>query len=139
LRVFLDTNVLVSAFATRGLCADLLQRILVEQEFVTAEVVLEELRRVLHAKIRLAADRIDTIEAFVRQYHVEPRPAEVPEIALRDPADRLVLASALAARADVLVTGDKELLDAGEKVSALVVADPRTLWNMLRGATPGRR
>ena len=47
MRVFLDTNVLVSAFATRGLCADVLRLILAEHTLVTGEVVLRELRRAL--------------------------------------------------------------------------------------------
>jgi hypothetical protein len=34
LRVFLDTNVLVSAFATRGLCADLLELVLLQHELI---------------------------------------------------------------------------------------------------------
>jgi predicted nucleic acid-binding protein len=33
-RVFLDTNVLVSAFAARGLCADTLELVLLEHELV---------------------------------------------------------------------------------------------------------
>jgi predicted nucleic acid-binding protein len=47
LRGFLDTNVLVSAFATRGLCADVLRHVLTEHELLTGEVVLAELRRAL--------------------------------------------------------------------------------------------
>jgi len=37
-RVFLDTNVLASAFGTRGLCADVLHIILREHELITGEV-----------------------------------------------------------------------------------------------------
>jgi hypothetical protein len=44
LRVFLDTNVLVAAFATRGLCADLLRVVLVRHELVVADVVLDGCR-----------------------------------------------------------------------------------------------
>ena len=40
MRVFFDTNVLVSAFLTRGLCADLLRLVLTEHTLVTSEGVL---------------------------------------------------------------------------------------------------
>jgi uncharacterized protein len=40
-RVFLDTNVLVSAFATRGLCADLLELVLLEHDLVLGRWVIE--------------------------------------------------------------------------------------------------
>jgi hypothetical protein len=49
LRVFLDTNVLVAAFATRGLCADVLRLVLVHHELVTSAVVVAELQRALSA------------------------------------------------------------------------------------------
>ena len=40
MRVFLDTNVLVSDLATRGLCADLYERLLTEHEIVIGEPVV---------------------------------------------------------------------------------------------------
>ena len=43
MRVFLDTNVLVSAIATRGICADLLRSVAAERELIVGEVVLVEL------------------------------------------------------------------------------------------------
>ena len=51
MRVFLDTNVLVSAFATRGLCADVLRVVLAEHTFITSEIVLREVSRVLRTRI----------------------------------------------------------------------------------------
>jgi predicted nucleic acid-binding protein len=53
LRVFLDTNVLVSAFASRGICADLLRYVLVEHDLLVGEVVLVELERVLLGRIKV--------------------------------------------------------------------------------------
>lgn len=43
-----------------------------------------------------------------------------------------MLASALAAKADVLVTGDKDLLDVAEEVSDLTITDPRGFWNLMK-------
>ena len=51
MRVFLDTNVLVSAVATRGLCADVLREILVSHQLVISSPLIDELENVLHAKI----------------------------------------------------------------------------------------
>jgi hypothetical protein len=45
--VFLDTNVLVAAFATRGPGADLLRTILAEHELVSSATVCEGLTRTL--------------------------------------------------------------------------------------------
>ena len=43
MKVFLDTNVLVSGFATRGLSADVIRHVMAKHELITAEVVLDEL------------------------------------------------------------------------------------------------
>lgn len=53
MRVFLDTNVLVSAFTTRGLCADLLRLVLAGHEPLSGEIILQELRRVLDERFRV--------------------------------------------------------------------------------------
>ena len=50
MKVFLDTNVLVSAFMARGLCADLFRYVLAEHEVLTGEVSLVEFRRILRHK-----------------------------------------------------------------------------------------
>jgi putative PIN family toxin of toxin-antitoxin system len=132
-RVCLDTNVLVAAIATRGLAADVLRLILAEHDLLIPEVVLGELRRVLAAKLKLPPARIDEVEAFLREHEVVPKPARVLEIEVRDRADAWVLASAVAGRADVLVTGDQDLLVLGNR-APLPLLDPRGFWDLVRGA-----
>jgi putative PIN family toxin of toxin-antitoxin system len=131
-KVFLDTNVLVSGFATRGLCADVIRLILAEHELIVAQVVLDELKRVLKQKIELPAEQIQEILAFLENRTVQPKPKYLPSIPVRDEDDQRVLASALAAQADVLVTGDKDLLDIAEQVSELMITDPRGFWNLAK-------
>lgn len=131
MRVFLDTNVLVSAFATRGLAADVFRVVLAEHELIVGDVVLAELRRVLKERFRLPEAEVDEIEALLRSYEVVPRPAAPSAMAVRDEADRWVLASAEAGRADVLITGDRDLLAIAGKASVRVL-DPRAFWETLR-------
>ena len=45
---------------------------------------------------------------------------------------RQVLSPALAAKAKVLVTGDKDLLDVASQVTDLVITDPRGFWNLTK-------
>jgi uncharacterized protein len=131
-KVFLDTNVLVSGFTTRGLCADLIRLVLAEHELVVGEVVLRELERVLTRKIELPAETIKEIVVFLEQQTVQPTPKTVPTIPVRDEDDQWVLASALAATVEVLVTGDKDLLDIAAKVTGLTITDPRGFWNLAK-------
>lgn len=135
MRVFLDTNVLVSAFATRGLCADLLRHVLAEHDLLVSEVVLKELLKVLRGKIKLPSATIEETERFLRQHEVIPEPAAPSEIPVRDPDDRWVLASAIEGNAEVLVTGDQDLLVVADEAPLLIV-DPRGFWTLMRTNPP---
>ena len=130
MRVFLDTNVLVAALATRGLCADVTRVVLAGHQLITGEVVLSELREVLGRRIKLPVATVDDIVALLRDQEVVPKPRRPSEVPVRDPDDRWILASATAGRADVLVTGDQDLLDVAAK-APLPILNPRGFWNLL--------
>jgi len=130
-RVCLDTNVLVAAFATRGLCADVLRTVLAEHDLVIGEVILAELRRTLTTKLKVPADRVEAVEAVLGMVPIIPRPAEPSSVAVRDPADRWILATAIAGAADVLITGDRDLLAVAED-APLPILEPRAFWELLR-------
>lgn len=132
MRVLPDTNVLVSAFTTRGLCADLFRLVLAEHELLCADVVLEELHRVLSDRFHVPGTAVNDIIALLRSFEIIPKPAKLPAVRVRDPDDAWVLASALTASADVLVTGDKDLLAIGN-LSTLRIVDPRGFWTLVKG------
>lgn len=135
MRVCLDTNVLVAAFATRGLCADVFRTVLAEHDVVIGDVILAELRRVLTTKFKVPADRMESIEAVFAPFPRIPKPAAPGLASIRDPADRWVFATAVAGRADVLVAGDQDLLAVRDE-SPLLILEPRAFWELLR-ASPG--
>lgn len=131
MKIYLDTNVLVSAFATRGLCADLLNATLAEHQLVVGEVGLAEVRRVLRQKIRLPAEAVAEVDAFLRVQAILAPAASPIVLKIRDKDDLLILAEAVAGGADVLVTGDRDLLDVAER-APLAILTPRGLWERLR-------
>ena len=131
MRVFLDTNVLVAAFATRGLCADVLRIVLAEHDLITGEVVLGELRDVLAKRLKLPPGTVADIMALLRAQEVVPKPTSPSSLPIRDPDDRWVLASAVAGGADVLVTGDQDLLAIAAR-APLPILNPRGLWDRVR-------
>jgi putative PIN family toxin of toxin-antitoxin system len=134
LKVFLDTNVLVAAFATRGLCADVLRTVLAEHELILSELVVREFRRVLSKKLKVPDERIRAAEAVFEGIPLVPKPKKPSSLEIRDSADRWILASAEASGAEVLVTGDEDLLSvAGEAV--IRIASPRAFWELLRTGT----
>lgn len=132
MNVSFDTNVLVSAVATRGLCADIVNSALAEHQLIIGGTVLKELRKVLRHKLRLPAAVVNEMEAFLRQSATIIEDAPGIEIAVLDANDRAVLAEAVAGKADVLVTGDLDLLAVASRAPIRILA-PRGFWELLRG------
>jgi uncharacterized protein len=126
-RVFLDTNVLLSAFASRGICADLLRHVLVEHDLVTGEVVLTELKRTLLKRISVPPRVVADIEDLLRDYEVVAKPRRHLDLGLRDVDDEWIVASAVAGKADALVTGDKDILETTVQLP-IRVCNPRQFW-----------
>ena len=131
MKVFFDTNVLISAFAARGLCADLMRLVLAEHELQTGEVNLVELRRVLTDRFKASQAQVDRVEDLLRDHQVIAKPDTILAIDVRDQDDAWVLASAVAASTDLLVTGDKDLLTVASQ-SPVRILTPREAWELLR-------
>lgn len=132
MKVFLDTNVLVSAFASRGLCAEVLELVLLDHDLVLGRNVLRELDKALRAKVKLpvarSADIVDFLSGEAAHVVDKAKPADVSV----DAADALVLGEALTGGAELFVTGDAALLRL-VAIGALRVVSPRQFWEILRG------
>jgi len=128
LRVVFDTNVLVAAFAADGLCAKLLRRAN-KREFVllVCPIILEEFQGALKKKLDATEEEIGNALSLLREVSVmtveAPPGAKLTRI-VRDPDDDLILFCAVAAEADLLVAGDKDLLEIGEH-GKIKILDPR--------------
>ena len=131
MKVVLDTNVLLAAFATRGLCEAVFEVCMASHAIILSEHILTELRRHLTSKFKQPAAQADRIIAFLRQHATLVHPAKVAQNVCRDRSDLPVLGTALAARADCLITGDNDLLvlKTFENISIL---SPRAFHDQLR-------
>lgn len=130
MRVFLDTNVLASAFATRGLCEDVLREVLANHELIVSPLLLDELERVLRKKFNLPRVLASEILKFLKQETLLYEAGSLPALKIKDRGDLILLSSALMGKADIFVTGDKELIEL-RKVKSLQVLSPRAFWEKL--------
>jgi len=127
MRVFLDTNVLVSAVATRGLCADVVRQVLAAHELVICNQLLAELRRILSDKFGVSEEVIEAFVALIGQEAIYAEPDALPAVDLQDRDDLGILAASLCGRVQVLVTGDQELQQLGA-FSGIQILSPRKFW-----------
>ena len=109
MKLVLDTNVLLSAVLVPGTCRELLKGHALAHDWFTSPALLAELAEKLRGKLGLMPERTPLYLVYQRRAE-SVTPVSLPARVCRDPDDDLVLATALAASADVIITGDKDLL-----------------------------
>lgn len=136
IRAVLDTNILISYLLThRDPVASVIDVHLVQENFVllTAPVLLKELERVLdYPKLQRYFNHPQHkrfIALIMALSEVIELPVSVPKIC-RDRDDDWVIACAVAGRADVIVSGDRDLLSL-ERVDAIPILSARQFLELL--------
>jgi putative PIN family toxin of toxin-antitoxin system len=110
MRVVLDTNVLIAALISRGVCADLLEHCVLHYQLVSSEHILGELREHLAGKFKYSSEDADEAAGLLRMRLELVSPGVLAQPVCRDPDDDLILATATAGSARCIITGDKDLL-----------------------------
>ena len=129
--VVVDTNVLLAAVATRGVCEGLLAELVSDHRVVLCEAILAEFAEHYAGKFGASADAVASAVQTLRGLATFVEPAAVPPDAGPDPDDLMVLGTALAASADAIVTGDRVLTALGS-YSGIPILTPRQLLALLR-------
>jgi putative PIN family toxin of toxin-antitoxin system len=108
-KLVVDTNVLVAGLAGEGLCRDIVKRRLPACELFTSRALLDELAERLREKFSLDPEELPLLKIYAEEATVvKPKPLAKP--VCRDSDDDEVLATAIAAEAEIILTGDKDLL-----------------------------
>ena len=110
MRIVFDTNVLVAAFTSLGLCHQAYEYALARTDIVTARRLLDELHDTLTGKMKIDRSLADEILAELANELEIVEPVPLLKSICRDEDDDWVLATALAGHSDIIVTGDKDLL-----------------------------
>lgn len=127
MRVLLDTNVLLAAYLTRGVCHELLEHCKRTHQIVTWDRLLREFEAKLVRKVKVPAEKAAAAVALVRAEAEVVSPAPLETAVSRDPDDDWVLAAASAGRCDCIVTGDKDLLVLDAFAGIPIIA-PGSFW-----------
>jgi len=115
MKAVFDTNVFVAAFVTEGVCAKLLGRARQKQlNLVISPFILKEFENVLLKKFSASKEQIRTAAKLISEATQTVSHAPMVSGICRDPDDDQILSCALSAKADYLVTGDKDLLELKE-------------------------
>ena len=139
MRIVLDTNVVVSALIWGGTPYRLIQAATDgDVELCTSPALLIELREVLgreHLASRLAQQRSSVEQAigFYGELAINVSPLATPRVVPGDADDDHVIAAALAAKADLVVSGDRHLLSMGSYEDRPIVNAAEAVTRIGRG------
>jgi putative PIN family toxin of toxin-antitoxin system len=124
----LDSSVLIAASISRaGVCAELLEDILTHHELIISDFIVEEVSRKLREKFEFPKTEIADLCRFLRNAARLVEPTEIDPRVCRDPEDVPVLGTAVAAKADLLISVDKELLTLGS-FQGIDIVKPGEFW-----------
>ena len=133
----LDTNVLVAALVAEGLCREVVHRVVRLRIIASSAPLIDELESTLKRKFRLTPSASAFLKALREQIRmVDPVVLEMP--VCRDPDDDLVLATAVGAAAEVIVTGDDDLLVL-KSYAGIDILSPRRFLERLDAADKPER
>ena len=110
MKIVLGANVVVAAFASRGLCESIFELCLDSHEIILSDHLLDEIKTNLVKKIKLPQKVVSRIVQLLRDQARFYTPVPIDPENCRDTDDLRVLGLALVAEADFIVSGDKDLL-----------------------------
>jgi putative PIN family toxin of toxin-antitoxin system len=132
MRVILDTNVILAAFAGRGLANAVFELCLDKHEIIISEHILLELQNNLQKKLKMPKDKVQRIIEYLRKFCTLSPDKKLDKRICRDPEDIKILGLSELAEPDYIITGDSDLLTLKEFRSVPIIT-PREFWEISRG------
>jgi uncharacterized protein len=127
MRILLDTNVIFSAFAARGLAQAVYELCLEKHTIMISEHILSELSAHLEKKLKMPDEKVRRITDYLRESCMIGDEAPIKKSSCRDAEDICILGLAEKMRPEFIVTGDADLLIL-KKYSGISIVTPREFW-----------
>jgi len=127
MKITLDTNILIAAFISRGVCSDLFEYCIRQHEVFTSQYILKEFTTQLNEKFKVSRTEVSEAKKLLRSRMQAVIPLKLPKSLCRDPNDVPILGTALASKSQCLITGDKDLLEL-EAYEGIAIIPPASFW-----------
>ncbi len=132
MKVVFDTNVLVAAFVAEDICSVLLSHARKKEvDLIVCPKILEEFEKVLKEKLKVPEEIVQEALNLILEASQLVHPAGTAFKVCRDEDDNQILACALSAKADYLVSGDRNLLKIGS-FKKLKIVSPREFESLFQ-------
>jgi len=131
MKIILDTNVIIAAFATHGLCHSVFELCIDRFEIYLSKKIIEEIERNLKKKLELPKKIIEDISIYLKENTIIVEVENIPKGACRDPEDDFILGLIDKIKADYLITGDEDLLTI-KTYRKTKITTLRQFWEIIR-------
>lgn len=131
MKVIFDTNVLIAAFATHGICNTLFEHAIENCDVIISDYILDEFRRTLINKFKMTENKTNTFIEYLNDICQISEYVIVDKQVSRDINDDLILGIINKTKVDFLVTGDQDLLILKEYDKVPIIS-PRQLWEKFK-------
>ena len=131
MNILLDSNVLIAAFTTRGLCKSVFEVCLSRYTIAISNHILDEIMKILCNKFKMPELNVNKIISFLKEYCILIKSNKLEGNICRDKEDEKVLSICNNIKINYLITGDKDLLVL-EKYNNTPIISPREFWERIR-------
>ncbi len=128
-----DTNVLLSAHLSVGLSKQILDHCIGKHQVILSEFIISEFVGKAEGKFKWPPDKCAFAAWNLRAHATLVVPLPLPQPVCRDRDDDTILATALAAQCDALITGDKDLLTL-KKHKGIAILSPNQVLAFIGGS-----
>ena len=129
MRLVLDTNVLIAAFISHGVCNEVLEHCVLNHDVILSEFILGELKEKLVAKFKFTTREANAVANLLKSRCSVVRTQTLPSPVSRDPDDDNIIATAISGSCNCIITGDKDLLDL-KKTGDVLIVSPAHFWKI---------
>jgi putative PIN family toxin of toxin-antitoxin system len=129
MRLVIDTNVLIAAFISHGVCSEVLEHCVLNHDVVLSGFILDELKEKLVGRFKYTTREANGVVTLLKSRCSIVGAPVLPSPVSRDPDDDNIIATAIAGSCRCIVSGDKDLLDLKQAGDILIVS-PSQFWRI---------
>ncbi|TSA25027.1 putative toxin-antitoxin system toxin component, PIN family [bacterium] len=110
MKIILDSNVIISALVTQGISSRVIDLCIDKHVIFTSSWILDGITRILSNKFKIESAKLARIRNFLKSATLTIEPKGKKPSQCRDEDDNNILHLAKHVHADLIITGDEDLL-----------------------------
>ena len=131
MKIVLDSNVIIAAFTSRGLCNSIFELCIEKYKITISTYILDEVSNILGKKFNIPQNKISEILFYLKEFCTLENYKKIDEQISRDNDDDEIISLALDNSVNYIITGDKDLLIL-KKYKSIKFVTPREFWEIAK-------